>query len=196
MSELHPLIILLAAVLTNNILLSNFLGLCSFLACGKQLDTAFGLGLAVIFVTFCTTIINYLVYHGLLVRLGIEHLQFIVFIAVIAAFVQLVEMIVERFSPSLYYHLGIFLPLITVNCAILGASLFMIIRDYSFWQSAGWGLGAGVGWALAICLMAGIQQRLRFSAVPRPLAGLAITMIITGLMALAFMGFTGMAKIQ
>ena len=196
MSELHPLVIMLAAVLTNNILLSNFLGLCSFLACGKQLDTAFGLGLAVVFVTVCTTIINYLIYHGLLVPLGIEHLQFIVFIAVIAAFVQLVEMVVERFSPSLYYHLGIFLPLITVNCAILGASLFMIIRDYSFWQSAGWGLGAGAGWALAICLMAGIQQRLRFSAVPKPLAGLAITMIITGIMALAFMGFTGMAKIQ
>ncbi len=196
MSDIHPLVILLAAVLTNNILLSNFLGLCSFLACGRQLDTAFGLGAAVTFVTVCTTIINYLIYHQLLLPMGLEHLQFIIFIAVIAAFVQLVEMIVERFSPSLYFHLGIFLPLITVNCAILGASLFMIIREYSFWQSAAWGLGAGLGWALAICLLAGIQQRLRFSAVPKPLAGLAITMIVTGLMALAFMGFTGMAKIQ
>lgn len=196
MSELHPLVILLAAVLTNNILLNNFLGLCSFLACGRQLDTAVGLGIAVIFVTFFTTIINYLIYHGILLPLHLEHLQFIIFIAVIAAFVQLVELIVERFSPTLYYHLGIFLPLITVNCAILGASLFMILRDYSFWQSAGWGLGAGTGWALAICLMAGIQQRLRFSAIPKPLAGLAITMIVTGIMALAFMGFTGMAKIQ
>ena len=196
MTELHPLVILLAAVLTNNILLSNFLGLCSFLACGRQLDTAVGLGIAVIFVTFCTTIINYLIYHGILLPRQLEHLQFIIFIAVIAAFVQLVELIVERFSPSLYYHLGIFLPLITVNCAILGASLFMILRDYSFWQSAAWGLGAGTGWALAICLMAGIQQRLRFSAIPKPLQGLAITMIVTGLMALAFMGFTGMAKIQ
>ena len=194
--DIHPLIILLAAVLTNNILLSNFLGLCSFLACGRQLDTAVGLGVAVTFVTVCTTVINYLIYHHVLLTLGLEHLQFIVFIAVIAGFVQLVEMVVERFSPTLYYHLGIFLPLITVNCAILGASLFMIIRDYNFLQSLGWGLGAGLGWALAICLMAGIQQKLRFSAVPKPLAGLAITMIVTGLMALAFMGFTGMAKIQ
>jgi len=196
MNEIHPLVILLAAVLTNNILLSNFLGLCSFLACGKQMETAVGLGLAVIFVTFCTTIINYLIYHGLLVPLQLEHLQFIVFITVIAAFTQLIEMVVERFSPTLYYRLGIFLPLIAVNCVILAACLFMILRSYTFWQSVAWGLGAPVGWTLAICLMAGIQQRLRFSAVPKPLAGLAITMIITGIMALAFMGFAGMAKIQ
>jgi len=196
MSEVPPLIILLAAVLTNNILLSNFLGLCSFLACSKQMETAVGLGVAVIFVTFCTTVINYLINYGLLVPLHLEHLQFIIFIAVIAAFTQLVEMIVERFSPTLYYHLGIFLPLIAVNCVILAACLFMVLRSYGFWQSVAWGLGAPVGWTLAICLMSGIQQRLRFSNVPKPLAGLAITMITTGLMALAFMGFAGMAKIQ
>ena len=151
---------------------------------------------SVIFVTVCTTVINYLVYHGLLVPLGIEHLQFIVFIAVIAAFVQLVELVVERFSPALYYHLGIFLPLITVNCAILGASLFMIIRDYSFWQSAGWGLGAGVGWAVAIILMAGLRQKMRYSNVPEPFQGVPIAMIVTCVLAMAFMGFAGMVSIQ
>ena len=196
MSELHPLVILLAAVLTNNILLSNFLGLCSFLACGRQLDTAVGLGIAVIFVTFCTTVINYLIYHGILLPLQLEHLQFIIFIAVIAAFVQLVELIVERFSPTLYYHLGIFLPLITVNCAILGASLFMVIREYTFLYGLAYGAGSGIGWAIAIIAMAGIRTKLNVrSKVPFGLTGAGITLVIAGIMALAFMGFAGMITI-
>jgi Na+-transporting NADH:ubiquinone oxidoreductase subunit E len=196
MSETHVLVIVVAVIFTNNILLSNFLGMCSFLACSRHIDTAIGLGAAVTFVLTCTTTINYLIYHRVLVPCRLEYLTFIVFIAVIAAFVQFVEMFVERFSPKLYYALGVFLPLITVNCAILGASLFMVIRDYSLAQSAGFGFGAGVGWWLAIILMAGLRKKMGYSDVPRPFRGVAITMIITGIMALAFMGFAGMVRIQ
>ncbi|MHC4563319.1 MAG: Rnf-Nqr domain containing protein [Planctomycetota bacterium] len=196
MGELSPFVILVAAIFTNNILLANFLGMCSFLACSTRIRTALGLGAAVIFVMTCTTAINFGVFHGLLVPLGLKHLQFIVFIAVIAAFVQFVEMFVERFSPPLYHALGIFLPLITVNCAILGASLFMIIRDYTFFQSVAFGFGGGVGWTLAIVLMAGLRQKMGYSDVPRPFRGVAIAMVITGVMAMVFMGFAGMVNIQ
>ena len=196
MSDTSPFVIIIAAIFTNNILLANFLGMCSFLACSTNTSTALGLGAAVIFVMTATTAINFAVFHGLLVPLGLVHLQFIVFIAVIAAFVQFVEMFVERFSPKLYHALGIFLPLITVNCAILGASLFMIIRDYNFFQSVGFGLGGGVGWTLAIVLMAGLRQKMGYSNIPRPFRGVAIVMIITGVMAMVFMGFAGMVNIQ
>lgn len=196
MSEVSPLVILVAAIFTNNILLSNFLGMCSFLACSRQVGTSLGLGAAVIFVMTTTTAINYVIYYGLLLPHGLTHLWFIVAIAVIAAFVQFVEMFVERFSLKLYHALGIFLPLITVNCAILGASLFMIIREYTFWQSVGFGFGAGVGWTMAIVLMAGLRQKLLYSNVPQPFRGVAIVMIITGVMAMTFMGFTGMVSIQ
>ena len=196
MSDLSPLVIIIAAIFTSNILLANFLGMCSFLACSTQLRTALGLGAAVIFVMTATTAINYAVYHGLLVPLELKHLQFIVFIAVIAAFVQFVEMFVERFSPKLYHALGIFLPLITVNCAILGVSLFMVIRDYNFLQSVGFGFGGGLGWTLAIVLMAGLRQKMGYSNIPRPFRGVAIVMVITGVMAMVFMGFAGMVNIQ
>ena len=196
MNELSPLVILLAAIFTNNILLANFLGMCSFLACSQRVGTAVGLGVAVIFVMTCTTAINFWVYHGLLVPLNLQFLQFIVFIAVIAAFVQFVEMFIERFSLPLYHALGIFLPLITVNCAILGVSLFMIIRNYTFLQSLGFGFGGEVGWTLAIILMAGLRQKMQYSNVPLPFQGVAIAMIITGVMAMTFMGFAGMVTIQ
>ncbi len=196
MSELSPFVILVAAIFTNNILLANFLGMCSFLACSRRIGTALGLGAAVIFVMTCTTAINYWVYHGLLVPLGIVHLQFIVFIAVIAGFVQFVEMFIERFSLKLYHALGIFLPLITVNCAILGGSLFMIIRDYTFLQSIGFGIGGSVGWAMAIILMAGLRQKMGYSSIPLPFKGVAIAMVITSVMAMTFMGFAGMVTIQ
>jgi len=196
MSDVSPLVILVAAIFTNNILLSSFLGMCSFLACSKQIPTALGLGAAVIFVTTCTTALNYAIYHGVLAPIGLTHLYFIVFIAVIAAFVQFVEMFVERFSPKLYYALGIFLPLITVNCAILGASLFMIIRRYNFLQSVGFGFGGGVGWALAIVLMAGLRRKMGYSSIPAPFRGVAVVMLITGVMAMAFAGFAGMMSIE
>ena len=197
MNETSAFVILAAAIFTNNILLANFLGMCSFLVCSRQVATALGLGAAVTFVMTCTTIINYLVYYHVLKPLGVhDHLYFIVFIAVIAAFVQLVEMVIERFSPALYHALGIFLPLITVNCAILGAALFMIIRKYSLVQSVGYGVGAGIGWSLAILLMAGLRQKIGYSNVPKPFEGVAIIMVITGVMAAAFMGFAGMVSIQ
>ncbi len=191
-----PLVILIAAIFTNNILLANFLGMCSFIACSRQIGTSLGLGVAVTFVMTTTTAINYVVYHHVLVPLDLTHLTFIVFIAVIAAFVQFVEMFIERFSLKLYFALGIFLPLITVNCAILGASLFMIIREYSFMQTLGFGFGAGLGWAVAIVLMSGLRQKMRYSNVPKPFEGVAVAMIITGVLAMAFMGFAGMVSIQ
>jgi Na+-transporting NADH:ubiquinone oxidoreductase subunit E len=196
MSETSAWVIFIAAIFTNNILLTNFLGMCSFIACSGQIRTSLGLGTAVTFVMIMTTMINYAIYHFVLYPYNLVHLQFIVFIAVIAAFVQLVEMFVERFSPKLYFALGIFLPLITVNCAILGASLFMIIRKYSFVQAVGFGLGAGIGWAVAIVMLAGLRQKMRYSNVPQPFEGVPIAMIITGVLAMAFMGFAGMVSIQ
>ncbi len=196
MNETSALVILIAAILTNNILLTNFLGMCSFIACSGQIRTSIGLGTAVTFVMTMTTMLNYAIYHFVLMPFGLDHLTFIVFIAVIAAFVQFVEMFVERFSPRLYFTLGIFLPLITVNCAILGASLFMIIREYNFTQSVGFGFGAGLGWAVAIILMAGLRQKMSYSNIPEPFQGVPIAMIVTGVLAMAFMGFAGIVSIQ
>ncbi|HUX02698.1 MAG: Rnf-Nqr domain containing protein [Phycisphaerae bacterium] len=196
MNETSALVIFVAAVFTNNILLTYFLGMCSFLACSREFPTAIGLGAAVTFVMTATTVINYLVYHYLLVPADLGHLQLVVFITVIAAFVQLVEMVLERFSPRLYYALGIFLPLITVNCAILGVALFMVNFEYSFVQAVGFGAGAGVGWTLAIVLMAGLRRKMAYANIPAPFQGVAVTMITTGVMALAFSGFAGMVSIQ
>jgi len=196
MNTTPALVILIASILTNNILLASFLGMCSFLACSTKLETAFGLGVAVTFVMVCTTTLNYLLYQYVLVPLGIEFLAFILFIAVIAAFVQFVEMFVERYSPKLYYALGIFLPLITVNCAILGASLFMVIRQYNLIQSAAFGLGGGLGFLMAIVLMAGLREKMGYSNVPVPLRGTAVIMLITGVIAMTFMGFAGMISMQ
>lgn len=194
--EIHPLTILFASILTNNMIFSSFLGMCSFIAVSGQIKTSFSLGQAVTFVLTCTSVLNYLIYHYLLVPFGLEYLRFIVFIVVIAAFVQLIEMIIERYFQSLYYALGIFLPLITVNCAILGVSLFMIIREYSLIQSMAFGLGSGLGWTLAIVAMAGIKQKLNDQFIPKGLRGPGITLIITGIMALAFIGFSGIVQVQ
>lgn len=188
--------ILISAIFTNNILFASFLGMCSFLVCSNRIDTAVGLGSAVIFVMFCTTVLNYLIYYYVLVPLNLEFLSFIIFIVVIAAFVQFVEMFVERFSPDLYYALGIFLPLITVNCAILGAALFMVIRSYTFVQTVFYSLGAGLGWALAIALMAGLREKMGYSNVPVALQGAGIVMLVAGVIAMTFMGFAGMLSTQ
>jgi Na+-transporting NADH:ubiquinone oxidoreductase subunit E len=188
--------IFFAAIFTSNILLTNYLGMCSFLAVSREVKTSVGLGAAVIFVMAITSVLNWLVYYYVLVPLDIVYLRYIAFIVIIAAFVQLVEMIIERISDSLYSALGIFLPLITVNCAILGASLFMVIREYSFVNSIAFGAGSGIGWALAIIAMAGIRTKLNIrSKVPYGLTGAGITLIIAGIMALAFMGFAGMINI-
>ena len=191
----YPVAIFFAAIFTNNILLSNYLGMCSFLSVSREIKTSIGLGVAVIFVMASTSMLNWVVYYKILIPLELEYLRFIIFIIVIAAFVQLVEMIIERVSEVLYTALGIFLPLITVNCAILGVSLFMVIREYSFIESFTFGLGSGIGWFLAIMAMAGIRQKLKRARIPRGLEGAGISLVITGMMALAFMGFSGMLPI-
>jgi Na+-transporting NADH:ubiquinone oxidoreductase subunit E len=189
-------VVCVSAVFTQNILLAYFLGLCPFIGVSREIKTAFGLGLAVIFVLTATVLLNWLAYHYVLVPLGLEFFRFILFIIIIAAFVQFVEMAIERYSPFLYQNLGVFLPLITVNCAILGAGLFMVIRDYSFIVTIGYGLGSGIGWFLAIMAMAGIRQKLATERIPRGLQGPGITLVIAGLMALAFIGFTGVLQGQ
>ena len=196
MIEINPLVLFFASIFTNNMIMSNFLGMCSFIAVSSEIKTSLSLGQAVTFVLAATSVLNYFVYHLILVPLGLEYLRFIVFIIVIAAFVQLVEMIIERYFESLYYSLGIFLPLITVNCAILGVSLFMIIREYNMIQSFAFGVGSGLGWTLAIVAMAGIRKKIRTAKIPKGLEGAGITLIITGIMALAFLGFSGIVQIQ
>lgn len=189
------------AIFIENILLSFFLGMCSFLACSKKIQTASGLGLAVIFVLSVTTPINWLINHFLLrdgalawmgfPNVNLSFLQFICYIATIAAMVQLVEMVMDKFTPALYQALGIFLPLIAVNCAILGTSLFMGTKGYDFTESTVFGFSSGIGWFLAIVAMAAIRTKLQYSNIPMGLRGLGITMLITGLMALGFMSFIG-----
>lgn len=186
-----------AAIFTNNILLTNFLGLCPYIAISRNLRAAAGLGLAVVFVMSCTAALNHVIYYRVLVPLGLEHFQYIIFIVVIASFVQLVEMTIDRYFQDLYIVLGIFLPLITVNCAILGASLFMVIRDYSLVQSVVYGSGSGIGWFLAITLVGAIREKIQSSGkLPKGLEGPGITLIITGMLSLAFLAFSGMIRIQ
>ena len=191
------------SIFIENILLAYFLGMCSFLACSKKVDTAIGLGFAVIFVLTITVPANWAIHHFLLApgalawvnpslaALDLSFLNFICFIATIASMVQLVEMILDKFFPKLYHALGIFLPLITVNCAILGGSLFIVEREYGAMESAVYGFSSGIGWLLAIASMAAIRKKLRYSHLPDGLKGLGITMIMTGLMAMAFMCFAG-----
>jgi Na+-transporting NADH:ubiquinone oxidoreductase subunit E len=184
------------AAFIENLVLAYFLGMCSYLAVSKTVKTAFGLGLAVIFVLGITMPINWLISEFLLSETGLlgmdlTFLRFILFIAVIASMVQLVEMVIEKYSPALYTSLGIFLPLITVNCAILGGSLFMVSREYDFAESVAFGLGGGFGWFLAIIAIAAIREKMRYSNVPAPLRGLGMAFILTGLMGMAFMSLLG-----
>ncbi len=196
MQSLSPWVLFFASIFTGNILLTYFLGMCSFLSVSRQIKTALGLGLAVTFVLTITAAINHVIYFRILEPLGIEYLRYIVFIITIAATVQFLEMFIERYSETLYLNLGIFLPLITVNCAILGVSLFMVIRRYTFVQSVFFSAGSGLGWLLAILAMAGIRERLNEKKIPPALHGPGIALIITGIMAMAFIGFSGMVQIQ
>jgi Na+-transporting NADH:ubiquinone oxidoreductase subunit E len=184
--------IIFASIFTGNIALTYFLGICPFIALSRNIRTAWGMGCAVTFVMIITAAFNWLVYYFILIPLHIEYLQYLSFIVIIAFSVQIVEMIVERFFPALHVNMGVFLPLITVNCAILGLSLFMVLREYTFIQSLVYALGGGMGWTLAIIAMAGLRYKMRFSSVPEALEGPGITMIIAGIMALAFMGFAGL----
>ncbi len=197
----HYLSLFVRAVFIENMALTFFLGMCTFIAISKKIATAIGLGVAVIVVLGITVplnnlIFNYLLRDGALAWAGLSDvdlsfLGFLSYIGVIAAMVQILEMFLDRFVPALYNALGVFLPLITVNCAILGASLFMVERDYSFAESTVYGLGAGAGWALAITALAGVREKLKYSDVPEGLRGLGITFITVGLLSLCFMSFGG-----
>jgi electron transport complex protein RnfA len=183
--------ILIAAVITNNFVLTYFLGICPFIGVSNKIDSAIGLGMATTFVMTMAATVTWLIYHLVLVRFNLPFLQYVVFIIVIASLVQFVEMFIKKVSPQLYKALGIFLPLITTNCAILGLTLFMVLREYTFPEAVVFGFGAGAGFTLALVLMAGIREELEFSDIPEPLKGAGITLILAGLLALAFMGFGG-----
>ena len=195
--------IFITSVFIENLALAFFLGMCTFLAVSKKVKTTIGLGIAVIVVEAISVPLNHLIYNfilrdGALAWANLGHLDFSYLgllsqIAVIAAMIQILEMVLNRFFPALYNTLGIFLPLLTVNCAILGASLFMVQRDLGFMESVAYGLGAGVGWALAIVMLAGLREKMKYSDVPAGLEGLGITFITTGLISLAFMGIAGLS---
>ena len=199
----HFFSLFVRSIFVDNMIFAFFLGMCSFLAVSKNVKTSLGLGVAVLFVELITLPVNYLLQTKVLEPMGLEFLSFILFIAVIAGIVQLVEMVVEKFSPSLYNSLGIFLPLIAVNCAIMGASLFMQQRIgmdpdntqaiTSFGDSIAYALGSGIGWALAIVCLAAIREKMEYCDIPKPLKGVGITFITVGLMAMAFMCFSGLA---
>lgn len=185
-------VIFLSAMLVNNFVLSRFLGICSFFGISKKIDTAVGMGLAVTFVMTIASIGSYIVYNGILVRLHLEYLYNIAFILVIAALVQLVEMIIKKYSPGLYKALGIYLPLITTNCVILAVAVINMKESYNLLESIVNGLGASLGYMLAIVLFAGIRERIDRSNIPEAYKGLPVTMITAGLMSIAFLGFNGL----
>lgn len=199
----HYVSLFITSVFIENMALAYFLGMCTFLAVSKKVSTAIGLGVAVVFVMALTVPLNNLLFQFILKDgalawagfpdLDLSFLGLLSYIGLIAAVVQILEMFLDKFVPSLYNALGIFLPLITVNCAILGGVLFMVERDYNFGESIVYGLGAGFGWALAITVLAGIREKLKYSDIPAPLQGLGITFITVGLMSLGFMSFGGMS---
>ena len=185
------LLLLVSAALVNNVVLSQFLGLCPFLGVSKKTKTAAGMGAAVIFVITIASAITYGIYYGILVPTHLEYMQTIVFILVIAALVQLIEMFLKKYSPSLYQALGVYLPLITTNCAVLGTAINNINNEYTFVQSVGNGLGVSVGFLIAIVVMAGVRERIEFNPISDSFKGSPMTLITAGLMAMAFMGFAG-----
>ncbi|MEA2005412.1 MAG: electron transport complex subunit RsxA [Acidobacteriota bacterium] len=184
----------ISAILINNFVLHYFLGICPFLGVSKKIDSAFSMGLAVTFVMTITAVITWVINHWILLPNNLEYLQIVSFILVIASLVQLVEMFIRKVSPPLYQAMGIYLPLITTNCAIMGLALLAALKNYSFVETVVFGVGSGIGFTLAIILMAGIREQLDFSDVPEPLKGAGIALIVAGIMALAFLGFSGMIK--
>lgn len=186
--------IFISAILINNFVLYYFLGICPFLGVSKKLDSAFSMGLAVTFVMTITAVISWVINHWILIPYSLDFLQTVSFILVIASLVQLVEMFIRKISPPLYQALGIYLPLITTNCAILGLALLAARKSYNFPEAIVFGVGSGLGFTLAILLMAGIREQLDLADVPEPLKGAGIALIVAGIMALGFMGFSGMIK--
>lgn len=187
-------LIMLSSILVNNFIMSQFLGICPFLGVSKRVSTAVGMGIAVTFVIAMASLITYLVYYFVLEPLKMEYMQTLAFILVIAALVQFVEMVIKKSSPSLYQALGVYLPLITTNCAVLGVAIMNIEEKYDLLQSLVNGIGGALGFTLAIVLFAGIRERLELSDIPKPLQGFPIAMITAGLMSVAFLGFQGLIK--
>ncbi|MBN1299902.1 MAG: electron transport complex protein RnfA [Melioribacteraceae bacterium] len=185
-------LIFFSSAIVNNFVLSYFLGICPFIGVSNKISSAFSMGLATTFVMVITSVVTWLIYHLILVPSGLEFLQYVSFILVIASLVQFVEMFIKKVSQPLYRALGIFLPLITTNCAILGLALFIVLREYNLIEGIIFGAGAGAGFTLAITIMAGIREELELAEVPESLRGAPITLIVAGILALAFMGFSGM----
>lgn len=184
----------IGAILINNFVLHYFLGICPFLGVSKKIDAALSMGLAVTFVMSITAVVSWAINHWILIRFGLDYLQIVSFILVIASLVQLVEMFIRKTSPPLYQAMGIYLPLITTNCAIMGLALLAALKNYDFAEAVVFGVGSGLGFTLAIVLMAAIREQLEVADVPKPLQGAPIALIIAGIMALAFLGFSGMIK--
>ena len=188
------ILIFIAAAVTQNFVLTYFLGICPFIGVSRKIEQALGMGLATTFVMTLAASVTWVIYHFVLIRFGLPFLQYVSFIIVIASLVQIVEMFIRKTSPALYRALGIYLPLITTNCAILGLTLFMVLREYTFLESVIFGIGAGCGFTLALIIMAGIREELECCEIPKPLQGAGITLIIAGILALAFMGFGGLVS--
>ncbi|MBZ0177935.1 MAG: electron transport complex subunit RsxA [Melioribacteraceae bacterium] len=189
------ILIFFSAAIVNNFVLAYFLGICPFIGVSNKISSAFSMGLATTFVMVVAAIVTWLIYHMILVPFNLDFLQYVSFILVIASLVQFVEMFVKKVSQPLYRALGIFLPLITTNCAILGLALFIVLREYNFIEGIFYGVGAGVGFTLAITIMAGIREELELADIPKPLQGAPITLIVAGILALAFMGFSGLISV-
>lgn len=185
------ILIFISAIFVNNIILSQFLGICPFLGVSKKIDTALGMGMAVAFVLTLATIVTYLIQNGLLVPLGLQYLQTLAFILVIAALVQMVEIILRKVSPALYQALGIFLPLITTNCAVLGVAILVIQKDYTLAESIAYAFSTALGFALALTVFAGMREQMALVQIPKGMRGMAIVLVAAGLLSLAFMGFGG-----
>ncbi len=189
---MNLILIIISAALIHNFVLTYFLGICPFLGVSRRISSAVGMGIAVTFVMTLTAITTWLLYYKFLLPFKLVYLEYVVFILVIASLVQIVEMVIRKISPPLYRALGIYLPLITTNCAILGLALFMVLKEYNFIESVFFAIGAGIGFTLALLIMAGIREDLEFADIPKPLKGAGIALIIAGLLALAFMGFSGL----